>query len=206
MIESDYLARTEKMIREEWFRTHHATALNFPRHITPEEATRKGITNHIPAIVSGLRWANPENSNYLVTYLLYGATLFVGGDLGHAVYRWSPHDAMSLRWIANCNLPYFAEKIESLHRCAQSNEWRSDICEMRMKKFMSTHPGRKYSGWNNFTATETEWTIFVCAGEQPFRDDYPEAAGFGHVTSNRVIAHWLGLRMAFEEKVPALSQ
>lgn len=196
-----YIERTMEMVRDEWFKNHRAEDYDFMANYGA------GIPNRIGNI-SHLRWANPESSNYLVLYFLYGSTLFVTGDLGSAIYRWSPAPDMNLIWIAKCDFQYFAEKHVGLQRGADATMWNPDVALAIGKQFFAESPrlrsfARKRCYWQTAIAIQDEWLQFLSANIQFLGDHASDAAGFGLVPDNRCIAHWLGLKMAVAQLAEA---
>lgn len=96
-----------------WYREHQASFQRFA-HESGSELQR-------------LRWAKPSSSTYLVIYMIDGCCLFVTGDLGSAVYRWS--SPLAFDWLANCDLSYFAGKCEASENGRQHEEWSQAKCE-----------------------------------------------------------------------------
>ena len=58
-----------------------------------------------------LVWAIPGRKMYSITYLCRDGILYVSGDYGSAIYRWT--EPNSLKWIAGCDLGYFSSKCQA---------------------------------------------------------------------------------------------
>jgi hypothetical protein len=186
-----YIEQTMEMARDEWFKNHRAENHDFMANYGA------GIPNRVGSI-SHIRWANPENSNYLVLYFLYGSTLFVTGDLGSAVYRWTQTPPTGFIWIANTDFSYFAEKHAGL-RSGDTTTWNPDICLQRAKSyFAGQRKFRLKREWQNAAQQgREEWQRFIWDNINSLGyDAAAELSEFGLVPDNRCIGHWLGLKMA----------
>lgn len=186
MNDQDYMRQSIDMIRERWFPNHMALR---------DELISNGTAR--TGNIQTLRWQNPRNSNYAVLYFLHRSTLFVSGDIGSAVYRWSVHDQISLQWIARCNFSYFAEKIEGLDGSEQGEQWRSDIAEIRAKEHFRDQRAFPLH-WQDHIHTRDEWWAYVWGLSDCDNEIKNQLLNLGFVPHSRVIGHWLGLRMAFE--------
>lgn len=153
-----------------------------------------------------LLWNKPGSSIYSVRYIVNRNTLFVGGDLGHAVYRWS--DNVTINWLASCDLHYFMGKFEGLDCGSRPNQWDPKRVEHYMKEWLEEDDGenRKRIGWDetdlelwpSMTYSEDEWVRFIGQeGNRMLIDD--EAYKWGQGLNLRCVAHWLGLKLAVEQ-------
>lgn len=79
--------------------------------------------------IANLVWRRPDSGNYAVHYVVYGAMLFVCGDLGEAVYQWSSF--VSVEWLAKLDLSYFAGKCTASANGRGYKEWDSDLARER---------------------------------------------------------------------------
>lgn len=194
MTDKEYFDRSVEMIRTEWFPKHQAVFGEYPSLCDRVGNKIPGITDKIEFLL----WANPENSNYQVKYFLHRATLFVTGDVGHAIYRWS-NTEHGLEWIANCNYHYFDEKIEGLNGYFDSRSWRGDICKQRAEEFFKSQERKPRipSYWSDHVNSRDEWMRFVHDHYKVFGVDNHDPFEWGFVPNTRCIGHWLGLRMAF---------
>lgn len=186
-IESDYFERTVAMIKEHWFPKHQSDVSFRDSPIVPPDRNQR---------IHVLRWANSENSNYLVLYFLYQSTLMVTGDIGSAIYRWGHDKDMGFEWIAKCDFQYFASKIEGL-RTGESREWCPEVCEQRAREFFKGKRMRN-ADWTRYSGFSEEWRQYVHDNEKLFGgfEGCSDASQWGLVPSNRCIGHWVGLRMA----------
>lgn len=176
-----------------WFKDHVATLHTFPAHGTPA-----GVTSP-----TQLLWAKPGTRIYGVRYLWLDGTLFVDGDLGEAVYRWG--DPINLAFLARCDLDYFHGKL-----CASEkgrHYWAFDEAVARHRltsQLDDLEPGsRRRSLMFEFLAETWHdpredlkrfaWNFYDQTGDCELASIVHEA---GHVPDHRLIAHWLGLRLA----------
>lgn len=100
------------IIAGEWFKDHKVR-LYQTATLTAEGAKTYPITN--------LVWARPGSSIYRIDYLIYGATLFVTGDVGDAVYRWSEH--LDLNFLAHLDTDYFGSKCMASDSEPRGKHW-----------------------------------------------------------------------------------
>lgn len=192
-IERDYFQRTVAMIKEHWFPKHQADISFRDTPLIPSDPDQR---------IHVLRWANPENSTYLVSYFLYRSTLMVTGDIGSAIYRWGHDKEMGFEWIAKCDFQYFAEKIEGLNR-SESREWCPEVCEQRAREFFKGKRQRNQD-FTSYTGFSEEWRQYISAHLKIFGgfDGASYASEWGLVPSNRCIGHWMGLRLAMGVEKP----
>lgn len=95
-----------------WFREHRATFQQFVAGGGGE--------------LRRLRWSKRDSSIYLVIYVIDGCCLYVTGDLGSAVYRWS--QPLTFEWVANCDASYFSGKCEASENGRGHEEWSQKKC------------------------------------------------------------------------------
>ncbi|MHA1470165.1 MAG: hypothetical protein ACTSSP_06330 [Candidatus Asgardarchaeia archaeon] len=117
-----------KMKREEenkqiegWFKDHEAQYFSY--------------SDNGPSMEM-LVWAKPGTGVYKVAYARIYNTLFVTGDLGSAVYRWSGE--ISLRSISSkFSLDYFASKCEASEHGRGYTMWDPDEALQYVKEHLS---------------------------------------------------------------------
>ena len=175
----------KEMIMEEWFKYHKAK-------IIQEED------------IKVLEWRKPGSGYYGVTYIFNGFYMFVSGDLGDAVFRFT-EQARPER-IANYPLSYFEEKMTAYHEPAkdfnpdkakkyleemkQENEelFPDDTYEELLKLADSCHSVAgwvdrlSYDGYMDTISDSWEWLPKI-----------------GNETPSRVKAYLIGLKMANEQ-------
>ncbi len=82
----------DEEIKQDWFKEHKATL------------TKQGN-------IEVLDWRKPGTGNFAVRYVFDGYHMYVSGDLGEAVFRFS--EAAYLHRIAHYSLDYFEEKMRA---------------------------------------------------------------------------------------------
>ncbi len=181
----------EKIIAE-WFKDHQPVYKNY------------GEIEH-------LIWQRPGTSYYAIHYtcLTSLGTLFVMGDLGEAVYRWSGD--VSLEWISKCDLSYFSGKCCASEMGRQYLDWSEEIAKKRIHEhFTDDQDCKGYKAYldsyfPNTIHSKEEFTQCLSdsgAGDpyDIFGDDWYWVGGAGEVISIRCHAHLVGLRMAFPKE------
>lgn len=180
---ADYEARTERMVRTEWFKQHVATFAE------------------LNAKVDSLDWRHPEHWNYRVRYLLEAGTLFVSGDLGSAVYRWG--EAVTFEWLASNDLHYFAGKCEASEHGRQNKRWHPDVA--RARAWEHSPKLRYHRGTPIPFESADELRLFLMTNQIRLGLNYEQCGAIlesGYVLNNRCIAHWAGIQMAVAQTKP----
>ena len=182
---------TEEMIRKEWFPNHEGLYQKIGG------AVEEG--NH-----ERLIWAAPETNCFSVHYIRYKNYLMVTGDIGCATYWWSQSN--NLRWIAGCNLGYFAGKCEASELGRQYEETSMDLLRARLEDLFKTEEYAackaafdEYNGWDKLE-DEITWQCFCRThGYDIFGEDWFMCLPDGKRISPRCHGHLVGLKMAFEQ-------
>ncbi len=186
-------------LHREWFKDHKAT-----------------IKESEPGGMVTLRWAKPGSGFESATYLIgchYRGLLVVAGDLGDAMYQW--YDRISLEFLADCELDYFAGKCMASESGKPYRQWYPE----KVKAALEEHEEELLEEYEELSPLYVEhkeellrnaddhhdW--IKCLEDLSFDDkghplgldwwDYWPGVGWDHDT--RLIAHWLGLRMAWEQ-------
>jgi hypothetical protein len=179
----------EKVIKD-WFKQHKATLKTY--------RDDKGNT------IEYLRWSQPESSFYKVEYFREGGTLFVGGDLGSAVYRW--YGEASLEWISKCDLRYFEEKCEASEEGRDFKHWDPGVAEKEFKRCVKEEENkevrknlRELLKWGNLNH-QPEWIGHLYSdGDKIDLDTLGRLAELGTVIAPRCQSHLMGLKLAFKQ-------
>lgn len=192
--QQDYMRTLQEDIRTQWFKGHAPFSIPyFPASHFPGGS---GL-----AEISRLIWANPENRNYRIDYLMFGGTLLVSGDVGEAVYCWS--DEINLKFLASCDYAYFASKVRGLDGHFNPRQWDSKACAIATAEFLEENggPAEDTEGWKDYIHTADEWIRFVGDHQGTF-DDPSTVSQYGFVPNCRCVGQWMGLRMAYEKLNP----
>ena len=182
---------------------------------------RESFKNHV-ADVRGqgdmitINWARPGTRNYSIHYamgLFNPGLLIVAGDMGEAVYQWS--DAISLSFLADCELDYFAGKCRASETGKEYRHWYQEKVEAALEEhekelleeYEELPPLYVEHKEDLLLNTDDHHDWIECLQDLDFDGkghplglgwwDYWPGIGWGHDT--RLIAHWLGLRMAWEQ-------
>lgn len=159
-------------IYSRWFHQHMAERHAYAK-VRPED----------PEPPLWIRWANPNTCIYLVDYIFRGNTLFVGGDIGHAVYRWS--QPISPEFVAGCDLDYFSGKMEAGDRGVSLGlvwqpevvkRWMAEYCKDKVNQLVEDGYGLPAEPADE-TATdysEAEKATARAAGEKRVADELGE--------------------------------
>lgn len=87
-----HIAESTKEIREYWFKDHQVN-----------------IVSNLPMTV--INWRKPDTGIFAVRFVLDKNYMYVSGDIGDAVFRFTQE--ADIRCIANYNLQYFHEKLSA---------------------------------------------------------------------------------------------
>jgi hypothetical protein len=189
---ADYLRQTIADVTP-WFKDHVATL-----HDSGSTSTPANMANPVQ-----LLWQKPCTVCYSLRYLWLNGTLFVDGDLGEAVYRWS--DQIHLGFLAQCDLDYFHGKL-----CASEkgrHYWGFDeaVARQRLRNLLDvTGEGTPHrhllqdavaDTWHDpkEDLTRRALELYDKTGDAELASEVAEA---GQVHDHRLVAHWLGLRLA----------
>ena len=178
---------TDQEIRE-WFKDH---------------IVKTYIHQEIPGL-EHLFFARPESNNYSLIFIRTRGTLFVGGDLGDAIYCWSQDN--SLEWISNCNFGYFHGKCHASPSGRKYVTWNSEHAIKTILDHFDHDPDAvkriEDSSWRDYIHSEFEW--FGWCNEnatEVFEDqDWWEWAGsVGEVPDIHCRSHLIGLQEAMKK-------
>lgn len=113
--------RESKRIREEWFNDH------IPEFIICEDDFIK------------IKWRKPGTWNMAVVYYIdcKMGYLMVTGDLGEAIYQWSP--PISIDFLGGCDLDYFDGKCEASSCGERGRVWSPEIAENYIRSYIEDH-------------------------------------------------------------------
>ena len=172
-----------------------------------------------------LVFERPNSGLYRMVYTKIGDTLFVGGDVGEAAYRWpgaNPKE-IDLRWISRCDLGYFFSKCVASEVGRKFVEWDSDEARKRFFESLQQQFGiepvdvdeddepvwpeeyeelvHKFeeAGGEEALEFKDEWLIWLAQnGYDIFNEDIGHLGGIGEKIHLRCVFHLLGLKLAFE--------
>lgn len=172
-----------------------------------------------------LVFERPNTGIYRMVYTKVADTLFVGGDVGEAAYRWpgaNPAE-IDLRWISRCDLGYFFSKCVASEEGRRFTQWNGDQARERLHDSMRQQFGiepadvdageeavwpeeyeelrRKFdeSGGDEALEFRDEWNMWLATnGYDVLGEDVGHLAGVGDDVHIRCVFHLLGLRLAFE--------
>lgn len=165
-----------------------------------------------------LDWGRPGTSVYFHRYLIVGPVLFVTGDCGDAVYRWSRN--LTWEWLAGLNLDYFAGKCQASEVGRDYKEWDQRKATAYVQSLIDDKAAEDYEAgltatavadkpddWSStlWDATQDKWHLeqwLLCNGEELLGFDWMEFFDMscGSRTSSRCQAHLLGIKMAVEQR------
>lgn len=159
---------------------------------------------------SEIVWATPGTGTNRVVYRLMVGSLFVSGDLGHAIYQWT--QPISWPFLAGLELDYFASKCEASEvgrnyetwtlETAQArlvelvNDWRREIEEeggaaaMQLKELIDP-------SIQGALTTHEEWTAWVMSDEKR-RERFWELGAIGMDIHARCVLHLEGIKRAWK--------
>lgn len=181
--------RLEKDFRERWFPNHEANDHNMD-----------GVLSEYEELI----WKEPGTTTYYIHYVRRDGTLYVSGDCGSAVYRWS--DVAPLEWIAGLDYSYFAGKCEASYNGVPFNDWDGDKAGAELHAVIAECDDEDRQAViaehrediEIATTDRAEWHAFLADyGDECFGSDAWELGGIGEVIASRCMAHLYGLKMAF---------
>lgn len=193
-------AREDAAVRE-WF-TEHVATYRVCGDATPDSPFFR---------TEEMAWKRPDSGTYGVRYIIAGPTLFVQGDLGHAVYRWS--EAMSFPSIAGCDLQYFHGKCQASEFGREYLTWDEDealdyfteITTERIADAAASRQGeiRALTEGGKFAIRggRNEYQEWLQGGDARLvlGNDFWEYGSIGMVIDRRCRAHLIGVKMAVEQ-------
>jgi hypothetical protein len=175
----------KEMIMEEWFKYHKA-------NIIQEED------------IKVLEWRKPGSGYYGVTYIFHGFHMFVSGDLGDAVFRFS-EQARPER-IANYSLDYFESKMTAYHE--PTKDFNPDKAKKYLEEMKQENEGlfrddtyeellKLADGCNSVSG----WLEGLSYGNYlgDIDDSWEWLPKIGNETPSRVKAYLIGIKMANEQ-------
>jgi hypothetical protein len=188
-----YYADRSKMITTTWFHKH--------------VVFRQTTDDPTPLMI----WRAPDTGICLIQYIIYGGALFVSGDLGSAVYRWS--DKLTFDWLAGLDLSYFAGKCEASETGRTYKEWDEAVAKWAFDDYVDDirgeyaidNPEAGAQWWQDLQNanpwaqmySEFEWQDWMSHdGMSFFSTDDTHLYTVGQVLNLRCQSHLIGLKMA----------
>ncbi len=164
-----------------------------------------------------VRWAAPKNQFNSCDFAIgciHQGLLIAGGDMGDAMYEW--HDAITLKFLAETQLDYFAQKCCASETGRKLRSWYPEKVREEIRQheyfFVGDDPVQyphfqEYKGQLFDAAEDSQaWMCLLMnlndadGVETVLGEDWHEIwpdIGYDHHT--RLIAHWVGLQMAWEQ-------
>jgi hypothetical protein len=185
----------EQYIRQQWFPKHKA---NYSEYHC--------IENPSALQIETLCWKEPGTGMYAVKYWFSRGTLAVSGDIGDAVYQWSP-EIGNLPDLANLSIDYFASKCRASEYGAGYRSWDENTAKKNILYYIdtgdpvNTEKTRKAfldaGGWNALYS-RYEWREWLSTEGYEVFGDICEMGEIGMKIDIRCLGHLIGLKMAFE--------
>ena len=180
----------EKEIRENWFKDHVAK-----------------LTTHGDLQV--LEWRKPDTNIFAVRYVFDGYHLYVTGDLGEAVFRFTERAYPERQW--QYDLDYFEEKLRAF------TDARRDFDQGRAKEYLAERKA-DMEDWDqpfdegiykellsliDQSSTIRDWEAQLYSFDigRVSSDAYEWLPGIGEIIPMRVRSYLIGLKMAHEQLV-----
>lgn len=85
-----------------------------------------------------LEWRDPNSSFYAMWFIRMGPFLFVAGDVGEATFQW--HECVDLKFIAGCDLSYFAEKCQASAYGVGFKSWDESLAKSNLVSYFKDEP------------------------------------------------------------------
>lgn len=160
-----------------------------------------------------LNWKKPGTGIFGVRYIIDQNILFVSGDLGFAVYRWS--ERITWDFLAGCDLDYFSSKCEASENGKMYIEFSQTLLikqmEERIREYKELSEEDSFYkksveemeelSWRFHTETEFEWNTFLKNNAyEMWSDDWYEAYPNGKQITGRCKLHLTGIKMAVSQK------
>lgn len=156
-----------------------------------------------------LYWQKPNTSIYFVKYVLSGNNVFISGDLGEAVYTLT--FPATLKELKDCDLHYFTSKLSAF--CEERWDFDQKLAKKELDEYWrewemaDRYPDADeiYDGIldaiNESATLEmyNAWLIPVYQNTSIDTDDLEYISNFGKRLPYRLIAYWVGLKMAIEK-------
>lgn len=204
------------MFNRKWFlRVREEGLKEFGSHIATVSAPfEKGKPWHV-------LFKRPGTSIYFMDLIILRTNLYVSGDLGAAVYRWS--ESVTPQFLLGCDCDYFLGKCEASEYGRKPVEWDGQAAEAwldaQWEEFAAEHAEdlaaqavarELFEELRGVSHSEGEWRMrlaqFYDDPDDPVTavfgsDGYSESGIFdaGEVPAARCILHWQGMRLAFSQ-------
>ena len=167
-------------IQNIWFKNHEAILFQY-------SPTRERLL-----------WKNINSGIYSVDYVRYINTLFVTGDIGSAVYRWS--NIKNMQWLSTLSLEYFESKCEASEKGKEYTQWNPE----KILAFLKKNYNREYSIMlqlkiKEYIYSRESFNYWIENYGYNIMLEWSGICNIGETIHIRCIGHWLGLKMAFEQ-------
>jgi len=156
--------------------------------------------------ISVLYWKKPETGINAIKYILHKGGLFVSGDLGEAIYRWS--SGISWKFLSDLSNSYFMKKCEASEVGRYFEEWNEEEALRQLKECAD----QEYFNWDTFKNSggeqylydKNEWIVWLNSYDidrnKIFGSDAWEwVYSCGNRPHIRFLFHKIGLEMAYKQ-------
>lgn len=154
--------------------------------------------------ITVLNWKKPGTFTYYIRYILDGNYLIVTGDVGEAIYQW--YDILTLEFLNECNLSYFAGKCQASEAGRDFKEWDNDKAQKQVKEYIEEYDDLSWdkfleAGGDGGFSDEKEWGRWLDDNGYDIlgEDHYEWSYGCGFKIHSRCEYHKIGLEMAFKQ-------
>lgn len=172
----------------------------------------------IDPVVHRLAWFKPGTGIDRIDYLIVpkSGVLHVQGDLGFASYWWHGNRDLGLAFLAGCAFDYFMEKCQSSEEGRRPRDWdrkeaKRNICQAwaglcLQANILDTKLGEVLRFISEECESREHWQAWVAINilhqEDLDGEDCASLWAVGEVPHSLSVAHWLGLKMAWEQLKP----
>lgn len=118
MNQYDLYKKEDKNIREDWFKNHIPEFIDYGNLIK-------------------IKWREPGTWNMAIVYYIdcKMGYLMVAGDLGEAIYQWSP--PIGINFLGGCDLSYFDSKCQASSCGERGKTWNSEVAEAQVREIFN---------------------------------------------------------------------
>jgi hypothetical protein len=184
----------QKEIKENWFKGHKATL--------KDEGSLKI-----------LEWRTPDTITFYVRYVFDGCNMYVSGDIGEAVFRFSQKADPFV--LAKYNLDYFEEKLEAFSRTRRN--FVADQALEDLEQRIKDHGEEGGDPYPEEAVKDLKEIINDCSSQADFHtrihsemdlyqfgsEYYEWLPDLGEEIPGEIRAYLIGLQMATEQLKPS---
>jgi len=167
--------------------------------------------------IEAIQFMNKDGSwTYRMDFIMYRHMLFVGGDLGEAVYCWS--QVIDWYFLKDCDFGYFFGKCSASENGARPHDWdhekATDHAQWYIDEAKKEHEGDDHrigliegeadDLLRAANCTRGDWEEYLRALDEDLRElifgeEWYEALNMGDTPAGRQWMHWKGLHLALEQ-------